>query len=102
PPRFGRPRAGSKRQAKSEVARLRRGAGQNKIAEPRKAHQRRSARPESLAKTAKLGETAGRERGDGARAQPAAGGDPAGDCEHILGGAADLDAADVGRMVKPQ
>ena len=88
--------------AESEVARMRRGTGQNKIAEPRKAHERRSSRPESLAKATELGETAGNERGDRARAKPASGGDAAGDRQHVLCRAADLDAANVGRMVKPQ
>ncbi len=100
--RFGCARAASERQAKSEIARLRRGAGQNEIAEPGKTHQRRSARPESLAKTAELGETAGGERGDRARAKPAAGGDAAGDRQHVLRRAADLDAANVGRMIEAQ
>ena len=82
---FGRARPASERQAKSEVALWRRGAGQNKITEPRKAHQRRSPRPKNLAKTAESAKPrAVGERGDRARAKPAAGGDAAGDRQHIL------------------
>ena len=100
--RFGRALAASERLAEGEIARLRRRAGQHEIAEPGQAHQRRSPRPESLAEAAKLGETARDQRGDRARAKPAAGGDAAGDRQHVLGRPADLDAANVGRMIEPQ
>ena len=41
-------------------------------------------------------------RGDRACAEAVAGRDAAGDREHVLGRAADLDAANVGRMIEPQ
>ena len=56
-------------------------------------------RAESSAEAEQLGEAARDQRGGGAGAEPAAGDDAGGDRQHVLGRAADLDAAHVGRMI---
>ena len=58
------------------------------------------ARAESFAETAQLGEAARDQGGDRACAEAVTGRDAAGDGEHVLRRAADLDAAHVGRMVE--
>ena len=100
--RFRHAHASPERLAEGEIARLRRETGQHQIAEPRKPHQRRPPRPERLAETAQLGETARDQGGDRACSQAVTGRDAAGDREHVLGRAADLDAANVGRMIEAQ
>ena len=84
------------------IARLRARAGEDHVAEPGQAGQRLGACAERAAEAKQLGEAARHQRGVGAGAEPAAGDDAGGDGEHVLGGAADLDAAHVGGMIGPQ
>ena len=82
-----------------EIARLRRGSREDEIAEAREAHQRIGLGAIGAAEAGELGEAAGDQCGLGAGAEVAPGDDAAGDGEHVLGGAADLDAAHVGRVI---
>ena len=59
-------------------------------------------RAEGVAEPAQFGKAARHQRRRRARAEAASGGDAAGDREHVLGRAADLDAADVGRVVEAE
>ena len=89
----------AERDAEREIARLRRRAGEDEIAEPRKAGQRLGARAERAAEARKLRKAARHQRCGRARAELAAGHDAGRDREHVLGRAADLDAAHVGRVI---
>ena len=90
------------RDAEREIARLRGRAGEHEIAEAREAHQRVRPRAERLAETPEFGEAARDQRRARAGAEPEPRRDAAGDREHVLRRAADLDAAHVGRMIEPQ
>ena len=89
----------AERDAEGEIARLRARAGQNQIAEAGETRHGLGLRAEALAEAEQLGEAARGQRRRGARAEPAAGHDAGRDRQHVLGGAADLDAAHVGRMI---
>ena len=95
-------RAPPERQAEGEIARLRGRAGEHEIAKARKAHQRVRPGPEGVAEAPELGKAARDQRGAGAGAEPEPRRDAAGDGEHVLGRAADFDAAHVGRMIEPE
>ena len=69
---------------------------------PGQAHERHGSRAEGVAEPAQLGEAARDERRARARAQAPACGDAAGDRKHVLGRAADLDAANVARVIEPE
>ena len=94
--------APTERDAEGEIARLGRRAGQDQIAEPGEPHQGLAARAEGVAEPAQFGETPGDQGRDRARAEAAARRDAAGDREHVLGRAANLHAADVGRVIKSE
>ena len=97
--RLRRRLAFAERDAEREVARLRARAGEDEVAQAGQAGQRLGLRPEGAAETHQLGEAARRERRRGARAEPASGHDSRRDRQHVLGGAADLDPAHIGRMI---
>src|SRR5574337_1846220 len=94
--------AAAERKTEGEIARLPRGASEDKIAEPRKPHERRGAGAKSLSEPAQFRKAARDQRRPGACAESPSGSNAAGDREHVLGRAANLDAANVGRMVKAQ
>ena len=82
--------------AEREIARLRAGAGQDQVAQARKSRQGFAARAAGAAEPQQFGEAA---RGQGRLrrgAQFAADHDAGGDRQHVFGGAADLDAANIG------
>ena len=87
------------RETIGEIAGLRRGAAQHHVAEAGQAHQRLRLAAIGLAEAAQFGETARDQRGAGALAIAEADGDAGRDGEHVLGRAADLDAARIVRMV---
>ena len=69
---------------------------------PERPGQGRRAARRTPRRSGELGKAARGQRGRGAGAEPAAGHDAGRDRQHVLGGAADLDAAHVGRMIGPE
>ena len=92
----------AERDAEREIARLRTRTGQDKVAKTGQSGQGLRPRAERLAEAEQLSEPARGQRRCRAGAEPAAGNDAGGDREHVLGGAADLDAAHVARMIGPE
>ena len=92
----------AERDAEGEVARLRARAVSIKSPRPERPIMRLRLGAIGPAEAHQLGEAARDQRRRGAGAEPAAGNDAGGDRQHVLGGAADLDAAHVGRMIGPE
>ena len=84
--------AAAERQPVGEIARLRRGAGEQQVAETGKAHQRFGLGTEGLADAPQFDEAARHHRGLRAGAEPRAGDGAGGDGKDVLQRAADLDA----------
>src|SRR5262249_61550315 len=89
----------AERDAERIVARLRARAGEDQIAEAGQADQRLRPRAERPAEAEQLGKAARHQRRGGAGAEPAAGDDAGASSPRVLGGAAELDPAQVGRLV---
>jgi hypothetical protein len=87
---------------KGKIARLGRSAGQNEIAQPRKAHQCVGPRAAGATESAQFRKAPRHQRRACARPQPAPGGDAAGDGEHILGRPANFHAKHIARMIEPE
>ena len=94
--------AAAERDAEREVARLRAGAGQHQVAEARQARQRLGARAAGPAEPRQFGEAARGQRRQRRGAELAALDDAGRDRQHVLGRAADLDAAHVGGVIGPE
>ena len=91
--------AAAERRAKGEIARLRRRAGEDEIAEAGRPGQRFGLGAERAAEARQFGEAAGGQRRRALGAELLAGDDAGRNGEHVLGRAADLDAAHVGRVI---
>ncbi len=87
--------AAAETDAEREIARLRARAGEQEIAEAGQARHGFRLGAISLAEADQLGKAACGERRERAGAEAAPGDDAGGDGQHVLGGAADLDAAHV-------
>ena len=89
----------AERDAEGEIARLWARAGQDQVAEARETGQRLAACAAGAAEAHQLGEAAGGERRLRRGAELATRDNAGGDRQHVLGGAADLDAAHVGGVI---
>ena len=85
-----------------EIARLQRAAGQHQIAEARQAHQRLVARAQRAAKTAQFCKATRDQSGLRAGAKCATRRNSAGDGQHVFGRPANLDAAQIGRVIEAE
>jgi hypothetical protein len=94
--------AAAERNAEREIARLRAGAAQDQIAEAGRPASVSARAPQARPSRAQFAEAARGQRGLRRGAELAADHDAGRDRQHVLGGATDLDAADVGGVIGPE